>query len=154
VRLDQLLEVNRQLSRIQPLESLLGAIAATCGRLLDSNSVGIRILDGGSRAVKVYRGRESDARSKGSSLAGERPAADTLRREARSSMSLEYRERSTLGSGWALEVRASGVLVGHIRLGAVNLFRYYEGAENELTPLLSDSDLEALRRKVEDHRRR
>ena len=46
VRLDQLLEVNRQLSRIQPLESLLGAIAAACGRLLDSNSVGIRILDG------------------------------------------------------------------------------------------------------------
>jgi len=46
VRLDQLLEVNRQLSRIQPIESLLNAIAAACGRLLDSNSVGIRILDG------------------------------------------------------------------------------------------------------------
>ena len=67
-------------------------------------------------------------------------------------MAMEYRERSTLGSGWALEVCSSGVLVGHIQLGAHNLFKYYEGAEN--TPLLSDSDLEALRRKVEDHHRR
>ena len=30
----------------------------------------------------------------------------------------------------------------------------YEGAENEFTSLLSDSDLEALRIKVEDHHRR
>jgi hypothetical protein len=68
-------------------------------------------------------------------------------------MALEYRERSTLGTGWALEVCSSGVLVGHIQFGAHNLFRYYEGAENEFTSLLSDSDLEALRIKVEDYHR-
>ena len=69
-------------------------------------------------------------------------------------MALEYRERSTLGTGWALEVCSSGELVGHIQFGAPNLFRYYEGAENEVTSLLSDSDLEALRLRVEDHHRR
>jgi len=70
-------------------------------------------------------------------------------------MVLEYRERSTLGTGWALEVCSSGVLVGHIQFGAHNLFRYYEGAPGtRLTPLLSDADLEALRHKVEDHHRR
>jgi hypothetical protein len=70
-------------------------------------------------------------------------------------MALEYRERSTLGTGWALEVCSFGVLVGNIQLGAHNLFRYYEGApRTRLTPLLSDSDLEALRRKIEDHHRR
>ena len=69
-------------------------------------------------------------------------------------MALEYRERSTLGTGWALEVCSSGVLVGRIQLGAHNLFRYYEGTPStRLAPLLSDSDLEALRRKVEDHYR-
>jgi hypothetical protein len=68
-------------------------------------------------------------------------------------MALEYRERSTLGCGWALDVCSSGVLVGHIQFGAHNLFRYYEGAENEFTSLLSDWDLEALRLKVEDHHR-
>ena len=71
------------------------------------------------------------------------------RREARLTIALEYRERSTLGTGWALEVCSAGVLVGHIQLGAHNHFRYYEGTR--LAPLLSDSDLEALRRKVEDH---
>ena len=70
-------------------------------------------------------------------------------------MALEYREHATLGTGWALEVYSSGVLQGHIRFDAYNLFRYYEGTPStELTPLLSDWDLESLRRKVEDHHRR
>jgi hypothetical protein len=69
-------------------------------------------------------------------------------------MALDYRERSTLGTGWALEVCLSGVPVGHIQFGAHNLFKYYEGAPTtSLTPLLSDADLEALRRKVEDYYR-
>jgi len=67
-------------------------------------------------------------------------------------MALEYRERSTLGTGWALEVCSASVLVGYIQLGARNLFGYYEGtSRTRLTPLLSDLDLEALRRKIEDH---
>lgn len=69
-------------------------------------------------------------------------------------MALEYREPSTFGTGWALEVCSSGVRVGSIQFGAHNLFNYYEGSpRTQLTPLLSDSDLEALRRKVEDHHR-
>jgi hypothetical protein len=87
--------------------------------------------------------------SKGSSpVSGRRPILSV--REGRLAMTLEYRERSTLGSGWALEAYSSGVLVGHIQLGASNLFRYYDGSD--LTPSLSDSDLETLQRKVGDHR--
>jgi len=41
-RLETLLAISRELSRIQPLESLLAKIAEACGRLLDSDSVGIR----------------------------------------------------------------------------------------------------------------
>jgi hypothetical protein len=70
-------------------------------------------------------------------------------------MALEYRERATLGTGWALEVCSLGVLVGNIQFGPHNRFRYYEGApRTRLIPLLSDWDLEALQRKVEDHHRR
>jgi hypothetical protein len=48
-----------------------------------------------------------------------------------------------------------GVLVGNIQFGPHNRFRYYEGApRTRLIPLLSDWDLEALQRKVEDHHRR
>jgi signal transduction histidine kinase len=45
-RLEALLEVNRQLSRIQPLGSLLASIAEACGRLLGSDAVGIRLVEG------------------------------------------------------------------------------------------------------------
>jgi GAF domain-containing protein len=45
-RLEALLETTRELSAIQPLESLLERIAETCGRLLDSGSVGFRLLLG------------------------------------------------------------------------------------------------------------
>ena len=44
--LETLLEVSRQLSKIQPVESLLATIAEACGRLLDSESVGFRRVDG------------------------------------------------------------------------------------------------------------
>jgi signal transduction histidine kinase/CheY-like chemotaxis protein len=45
-RLETLLEMSRQLSRIQPLDALLGNMAEACGSLLDSDSVGIRVVDG------------------------------------------------------------------------------------------------------------
>src|SRR5713226_9701738 len=45
-RLETLLEVSRQFSRIQPLDALLGSMAEACGSLLDSDSVGIRVVDG------------------------------------------------------------------------------------------------------------
>jgi PAS domain S-box-containing protein len=46
-----LLEVSRQLSRIQPLESLLAKMAQVCGQLLDSDSVGIRVVEGDDLVV-------------------------------------------------------------------------------------------------------
>ena len=45
-RLETLLEISHQLSRILPLEELLGKMAEACGSLLDSDSVGIRVVDG------------------------------------------------------------------------------------------------------------
>jgi signal transduction histidine kinase len=45
-RLEALLEVNRQLSSIQSVEALLATIAEACGRLLASDSVGFRLVDG------------------------------------------------------------------------------------------------------------
>jgi hypothetical protein len=51
LRLETLLEVSRQLSRIQPLESLLGNINEACGHLLDSDSVGIRMVEGDDLVV-------------------------------------------------------------------------------------------------------
>jgi len=44
--LEALLEVSRQLSKIQPVESLLATISEACGRLLDSESVGFRRVEG------------------------------------------------------------------------------------------------------------
>ena len=54
-------------------------------------------------------------------LAPEREALRDAFHPVRPAMALEYRERSTLGTGWALEVCSSGVLVGHIQFGAGNL---------------------------------
>jgi len=50
-RLEALLEVSRQFSRIQPVESLLTRIAEACGRLLDADSVGFRIVEGDELVV-------------------------------------------------------------------------------------------------------
>jgi signal transduction histidine kinase len=44
-RLERLLETSRELSKIQPLESLFAKITEACGHLLDSDSVGIRIRE-------------------------------------------------------------------------------------------------------------
>jgi len=57
--LETLLEVSRQLSKIQPVESLLATIAEACGRLLDSESVGFRRVDG---EELVLAGSWGDAR--------------------------------------------------------------------------------------------
>jgi len=55
-RLETLLELSRELSQIQPLESLLGKIAEACGRLLDSDSVGIRVRDGDDLVLAATHG--------------------------------------------------------------------------------------------------
>jgi signal transduction histidine kinase/ActR/RegA family two-component response regulator len=50
-RLEALLEVTRQLSRLQPVESLLRSIAETCGALIGSDSVGFRLVEGDELVV-------------------------------------------------------------------------------------------------------
>jgi hypothetical protein len=45
-RLETLLDMSRELSRFQSLDSLLHHMAEACGQLLDSDSVGIRVVDG------------------------------------------------------------------------------------------------------------
>ena len=45
-RLEDLLNVARELSRIQPVATLLDSIAQACGRLLDTDSVGVRLVEG------------------------------------------------------------------------------------------------------------
>jgi GAF domain-containing protein len=45
-RLEALLEVSHELSRIQPVQSLLEAIGRACGEVLDAESVGFRLLEG------------------------------------------------------------------------------------------------------------
>jgi len=62
-RLEALLEISRELSRIQPLESLLGKMAEACGQLLDSDSVGIRVRDGDDLVLAGAYGVSADAMS-------------------------------------------------------------------------------------------
>ena len=50
-RLEALLDVSHQLSRIQPVEELLGAIATACGDVLASDSVGFRLVEGDELVV-------------------------------------------------------------------------------------------------------
>src|SRR6266545_4488129 len=59
-RLQALLETSRALSRIQPLESLLKQIADACGQLLDSPSVGIRLVEGDELVLRATVG-DADA---------------------------------------------------------------------------------------------
>jgi signal transduction histidine kinase/CheY-like chemotaxis protein len=55
-RLQALLDVGREVSRIQPPASLLERIAETCGRLLQTDSVGIRLVEGDELVVAYASG--------------------------------------------------------------------------------------------------
>jgi GAF domain-containing protein/CheY-like chemotaxis protein len=55
-RLEGLLEVSQEISRIQPVEELLGAVAAACGRVLESESVGFRVVEGDELVVAALWG--------------------------------------------------------------------------------------------------
>jgi GAF domain-containing protein/CheY-like chemotaxis protein len=50
-RLETLLALNCELSRMQPLDSLLGRIAEACGALLGTDSAGFRLLEGDELVV-------------------------------------------------------------------------------------------------------
>ncbi|HEY7519753.1 MAG TPA: GAF domain-containing protein [Methylomirabilota bacterium] len=62
-RLQALLDVGREVSRIQPPTSLLERIAATCGRLLKTDSVGIRLVEGDELVVAVAAGGAQEVMS-------------------------------------------------------------------------------------------
>jgi two-component system, cell cycle sensor histidine kinase and response regulator CckA len=59
-RLEALLDVGHEVSRIQPVGSLLERIARTCGDLLHTDSVGIRLMDGDELAVAYASGGAKD----------------------------------------------------------------------------------------------
>jgi signal transduction histidine kinase len=59
-RLEAVLEVNREVSKIQPLEVLLRHVAETCGRLLNTDSVGIRLIEGEELVVAFALGAAKD----------------------------------------------------------------------------------------------
>lgn len=66
-------------------------------------------------------------------------------------MTMEFKEKETLGLDWSLEVRRSGILIGHIRKHPTSgIYRYFDGPRNELTSSLEDEDLAKLKRKVSD----
>ncbi len=51
-RLEGLLDVNRQLSSIQSVDTLLATIAEVCGRLLGADFVALRVVDGDELVLK------------------------------------------------------------------------------------------------------
>jgi signal transduction histidine kinase/ActR/RegA family two-component response regulator len=74
-RLEALLDVSSDLSRIQPLESLLGRIAETCGRLVNTDSAVFRLVEGDELVVAGTWGKVKDVQLKprlkiGESLSG------------------------------------------------------------------------------------
>jgi signal transduction histidine kinase/ActR/RegA family two-component response regulator len=74
-RLESLVEISGDLSRMQELDSLLGRIADACGRLVNTDWVGFRLVDGDELVVAGTRGNDSQMQLKprikiGESLAG------------------------------------------------------------------------------------
>lgn len=59
-RLELLLDVTRHLSEIHDLDRLLQTIAETCARLVDSNSVGVRVLEGSDLVLVGHWGDAKD----------------------------------------------------------------------------------------------
>ena len=75
-RLESLVEISSELSRMQPLDSLLGRIAEACGRLVKTDWVGFRLVDGAElvAAGTLQGGTEMPVRPRlkiGESLAGQ-----------------------------------------------------------------------------------
>ena len=59
-RVQALLDVTREVSRIQPLPTLLQRVATTCGELLETDSVGIRLVEGDELVVAYTSGGARD----------------------------------------------------------------------------------------------
>jgi len=64
-------------------------------------------------------------------------------------MSIEFREHHTSGHPFQLEVRRSGILIGHVRRNVAGVYQYLRGEFNELVFEFQDQDLDALKKKIE-----
>ena len=54
--LEALLDVSNQLAQVQPVESLLDIITRACGQVLDTTSVGFRVVEGDALVIAGTRG--------------------------------------------------------------------------------------------------
>ena len=59
-RLEALLDVSHELSKIQPVRSLLDAIARACGHVLGTESVGFRLVEGDDLVIGAVWGDAAD----------------------------------------------------------------------------------------------
>jgi two-component system cell cycle sensor histidine kinase/response regulator CckA len=55
-RLETLLQVSREISRIQPTTALLASLAQACGQLLDTDAVGFRVVEGDELVIAAIYG--------------------------------------------------------------------------------------------------
>ena len=72
------------------------------------------------------------------------------RKRGGSAMNIEFREHHTLGYPFQLEVRRSGILIGHVRRNVAGVYQYLRGEFNELVFEFQDQDLDALKKKIEE----
>jgi hypothetical protein len=63
-------------------------------------------------------------------------------------VSIEFRERPTPEYDFPLEVRKSGVLLGHVRRNAKGAYQYYRGPLNQLMYEFEDDDLDRIKKRV------
>lgn len=62
----------------------------------------------------------------------------------------EYVDRPPTG-GWILEVRKGSSLKGNIRKNrTTGRFQFFRGSKNAIRPLLEESDVETLKKKIEE----
>jgi hypothetical protein len=63
---------------------------------------------------------------------------------------LVYVDRPHTG-GWILEVRKGALHVGNIRKNRVTgRYQFFRGSRNAIRPMLEESDLEALKQRIEE----
>nr|WP_287412771.1 hypothetical protein [Pseudodesulfovibrio sp.] len=64
-------------------------------------------------------------------------------------MALTFTEKDLLG-GWLIEVKKGLAHIGNIRRGGLGGFQFFEGPNNQLNHSISDTNLDALKKKVEN----
>lgn len=64
-------------------------------------------------------------------------------------MALTFTEKNLLG-GWSIEVRKGLAHIGNIRRGGWDGFQFFEGPHNQLTPSITNNNLDALKKEIEN----